>query len=621
MSGFSRSRCVVASVFLFLFAVAAAPVQAQLTRLAVPATTLAPALPVPADLTLDVLNVLPENTLGFVTAHHLLDTKTTVENVLKKLTIPYDAGNDYAEFEEFVASLKGWDDKGTHALALFAVAEQKEPDVAVFVPVKNYKEFAASLGADVAGEAPTEFKVEDGPKGWIVAKGNYAVLTEPGDDGLALLETILKSNKSLTEARGPLRRWIGEYQVAAVVTRAGTDKIIDEVLKGLEEVKKDFAENKDEEIVGQAAQVIAIFDMYGKILESLRDDVTHLAVGGNLSETTGLHLAGEALFLPNGKFAEVTKNFTPLSADALNGLPDDRFFMAGAGTLPTELAESLMNFSFGMYKNMPKDQGGLQLDEADLKKLTELSTASMKGVKQFSMTFGAQGQGMLGGIVALYRVEDSAAFMTNYETAMKSVQELSKKADSPLLPQQVLEHRKVDDLDVLAVTIDISKQFDQLGAGQPLPVKKIVESMFGGNGTITGYLVAAGNDTVVMTYDEKMLTQVVADVKAKKAGLGGNVNLQKTAAMLPQKLQWVGYLDVGGAVDFGKKMADAAMAAQGQGGFPIPIPPFPNVAPIGAAGRINGTALEGHFVVPMDLMEGVRDYVQQVSQMFGGGLR
>src|SRR5687767_2277304 len=102
-------------------ATAAEPAAAQLVPLVVPATTLAPITgTLPPALNIDVLSVVPDDAMGLVTGHHFRDTQKLVEKVLRKLEIPFEV-NDYAEFNEFLDGLKGWDEKSTHAMAFMPV--------------------------------------------------------------------------------------------------------------------------------------------------------------------------------------------------------------------------------------------------------------------------------------------------------------------------------------------------------------------------------------------------------------------------------------------------------------------------------------------------------------------
>src|SRR5688572_4334911 len=138
-------------------ATAADPAAAQLGSLVAPATTLAPITgSLPPALNIDVLNVVPDDALGLITGHHLRDTQKLVERVMRKLEIPFDAGDDYAEFNAFLDGWKGWDEKGTHAVAFLPVPDRDEPEVLVFIPVTNYKDFARSLNANPDADGPTE---------------------------------------------------------------------------------------------------------------------------------------------------------------------------------------------------------------------------------------------------------------------------------------------------------------------------------------------------------------------------------------------------------------------------------------------------------------------------------
>jgi hypothetical protein len=119
----SLRRALLVLMTLAFWLQSAAPANAQnplgVSSLSVPAlVALAPSGNAIPDLRTGVLNVIPDDALGFFIATNPLETKEEVEAVLKKLRVPFDEGEDYAKINDFLASLKGWDSKGTHAFAL-----------------------------------------------------------------------------------------------------------------------------------------------------------------------------------------------------------------------------------------------------------------------------------------------------------------------------------------------------------------------------------------------------------------------------------------------------------------------------------------------------------------------
>jgi len=394
---------------------------------------------------------------------------------------------------------------------------------------------------------------------------------------------------------------------------AGVKKLIDLAIDGLKTIRNVIpADNPQAESIKQA------FEVYDKLFAVLREETTHVAIGGILNEKVGADFSMQFVFKPEGKLSAIAKDAAPLPPEAFAGLPDDAYIFAGAGVFPQSSTDLLTQFTMSMMSAMPQGKG---LDAEQSKQFAEALRNTMKGVKQVSMSANFRGETFLSGIAAIYKVDDSAAFLAAYEKSMAVMGELGKKDKN--LPTYVIERKQIDGIDALVLTTDMAPMFAAMekqpgGDG----AKKMIESMFGEGGKMTAYLAAADKETVVLGYDAKELKELVAAAKAGKNGLGGNVDMQKTAALLMPQPHAIGFMDVGGYIDLVKKIANMMMAAQGnQGGFPFPIPPFPPSPPVGVAGKLTPQAVELQLVVPMQLMENTRNYVQQFNALIGGGLR
>jgi hypothetical protein len=562
----------------------------------------------------DVVGVVPENAYGVIIGGNILETKALVERVMRKLNIPFDQGDDYAEFTDFLESLRGWDAKASHAIAFLPGDDEDDVEIAVFVPVTNYKEFAASLGAEGEGTGPTKFKVEKGPDGYIASKAGFAVLVETNDE--EVLTKVLASKKSVSDIGPAMRAWVGKQQAAGLVLPAGLAKILDEIIDGMEKAKKDFPAGAKE-----AAMIAGIFDVYSDLIKAGRDEVTMFAMGVRLNENTGLDFAMQATFRPEGKLAAAAKSIATLPSDPLSGLPEGEYFAAGAGILPQELIKNMMDLSMGMAAKLPKNLGGSDLSPEDAKALAEATAKSVEGVRSYSMSVGLSGKSFLDRIFGVMKVDDSAKFMANYEKQLEAIAEIAAKSPESGYPGQTVKKKKIGGRDVLLVTTDIGAVLKQVEEQQGAQAVKMFRDLIFGGDKLVACVAAVDAKTVVMTYSEEAIGPFADDVKQGKPGLADDANIRATASMLPADLNWVGYMNIGGYMEIVKKFMGVALAANGGPGFFPPIPPFPDAPPIGFSASVNSASLEGHVVVPIALAESVRDYVMQLQGLFGGGLR
>ncbi len=611
MSGHWIRRALLAPLSIALSATA---VHAQTAVLGPSLVALAPGGgELPGALRTDVLGVVPDDALGLVVASQIKQTKGTVEKVLRKLQIPFDADGEYRKATDFLDQLPGWNDEGLHAFAFFAGEDGDDPEAAVFIPVSNFKQFAAALGAEVDGEKSVEFKIEDGPDGLIAPKGSFAVLVEKSND--ALLSRILTAKSSVAAQCEPLRPWIAKHQVTGIVLPGALKRTMDEVIGGLEKVQESFpADNAQVEMVKSA------FGIYVDLAKLVREEVTTVAVGSTLDEEHGLGIGVQTLVKPGGRVAASLGTVEPLAAAPLAGLPDGNYFMAAAAVVPQQWMKSLMKFSMSMLKGLP-NEGVEGLTPEQLQEIVAASTSAMDGIRSFAFSADFAGKNLFSGTYGIYRVVDSAAMLDRQEASMKKLQEISKGKKIPGLPEQSVERMKVAGLDTIKMTTDVATVFEQAAAGQPIQMKAMFEQLFGNGGKMTAYFAALNKETALFTYDADAVEALAEDVKAGKPGLAADLNLKATASLLPTTSHAVGYLNLSGLIEMMKKFMGAAMAAQGAGGFLPPIPPFPETAPLGAAARLNPGSIEMRFVVPMQTAEAVRDYVQQVMAAFGAGLR
>jgi hypothetical protein len=611
-----RSPMRMIGTFLILSAALGAGVSsasAQTTAAAASLVALAPGGNVPF-LESDVLGVVPENAYGVILGGNILESKATLEKVMRKLNIPFDQGDDYAKFTQFLEGLRGWDSKSTHAWAFVPGDEADDVEFAVFIPVTNYKDFAGSLGAEDDAGGPTKFEAEDGPDGYMASKAGFAVLVEKQNEDV--LTKVVAAKKGVSDVGPAVRAWVGKHQAAGLILPAGMAKIFDKMIEGLDEIKKQVGGAGNE-----AAMVANMFDVYADLIKGGRDEITIFAMGARLDETSGLDWAMQAMFRPDGKFAAASKEIASLPTQPLRGLPEGEYFVAGAGVVPQNWMKGLMDFSLGFSAKMPKNLGGYDLTPEEAKELSEATAKSMEGMKSFSMSMGLSGKTFFDRMFGILRVDDSAKFLANYEQNLKRVGEIAKKNPKSGYPGQTVARKQVGGRDTLVVTVDMSAMLKQMEEQQGGDATKMMRQIIFGGDKITGYLTAADGQTVVMTYHEESLAALADDVKQGKAGLADDAQIKAAAALLPPESHWVGYMNVGGYMELVKKFMAAALAANGGPNFFPPIPPFPDSPPIGFSAKVNPASLEGHIVVPMGLAEAVRDYVMQMQGVFGGGLR
>ena len=617
MSTLRRSARLLTLAAALVAACAKAPAFAQSPLIAPQLVALAPAGgEIPVDLKVSVLGMVPDDAYGFVVLSDFEKNRAAVEGVLRKLKIPFDTTRQYADFNDFLERLEGWDPNGPHALVLMPVEGDDEPEAVLVVPVKNYRKFATSLGAKEAAEGPAEFEFQD-EEMLVAEKNNYALVT--ADECLPTLERVLASKKSAAASCEAIRPWLAKQQLAGVVMPSTVQLGCDELLKTLEEAKK-FTDGTEEPPNEELKKYLPLIEIGRKTairtVEAVRDDLTHLTFAVRIDEKLGAALSGQAICKPNGALAALMKSDVPLPADALKNLPSEQYIMSMAFAYPKGGTEAFYQLIEEVLEEAAKIDD-LPLDVAKLKDSLAAARRMIGQLRFISQTQSLAGPGMYDGVYAVYHVEDSQAFMEQYKDGIKRFLAVFEK-HKELLTGIEIGDAKVGDVDAIKMSIDMLEMSKAFGAPQQPQQDIMMKAMFGGEGKMTIFVAAATKDKVVMSYGEPGLKTIIESVKADKPGLAGDVMIKKTAALLPSDVLFAGYVDIGGYIEMTKKMVAAAMAANGAGGqFPFPIPPFPNSPPLGYTIKARDNTASVDFVVPMELMENTRDFVMQMQGLIG----
>jgi len=616
----SRSNnllCVTAIVLSPLVGVIGSVIHAQAQAPSRSLIALAPATgEIPIDLKVDVLKVVPDDALGVVLLSDFEQTRDTVEAVLRKLKIPFDGSREYADFNDFLERLDGWDSKSTHALAL--AGDPNRPHPLIFIPVTDYTKFAKSLAAETTDGSPTKVSTF-GEDSLMAEKAGFAVFTEPSA-GVEYLQSVVDSKSSIAASCEPIRGWLAKQQIAGVVLSPSIQLACDEMLKGLKELEKELERAKDDEEkakfvpIGQLARGVGV-----SIVEAARSELTHLTIGARVNEKTGLTFNGQAYFKPGGKFSEFVKASAPLPADCLRNLPDEQYVAAGAYKYPRESVKAFSDFMEKVLDEATKLED-LPFDAAHLKTTFAEGRKMVEQLEFIAQSQSVAGANMYDGVFAVYHVDDSALFLQRNKAGMKSLLAALEKFKDQLAGVKIGE-KKIGEIEATTMSIDLIDVMKKFGAKGDAQQEMVMKSMFGGDGTFTFYLAAATKDKVVMSYSESGLKLVYDSAKSDAPGLADDVMIKKTAALLPSDVMMAGYFDIGGYLELIKKVMNTMMAAQGQGAFPIPIPPFPSSPPVGYTFKAASNTASLDLVVPMELMENTRDYVMQMQALIGAFAR
>jgi hypothetical protein len=234
-----------------------------------------------------------------------------------------------------------------------------------------------------------------------------------------------------------------------------------------------------------------------------------------------------------------------------------------------------------------------------------------------SMLMGVSGQGesLYSSIVTIMKVDNATEFLAAYQKDITSYGEFVKAVDSPMLQAIGIEKTELDGTPALKITMNAPKA---LAGGQIPQQARMMETFFGKEGKVEGWVVPADEHHVVIGYVNKdRVLKTVEAIKKGESGLAADASVAKTAELLPKDALSLVYLSPQGAVNFAKWIAAAVAPAELNVG--PNIPEFPATPPIGFAVTSAPNELQTVLVFPADVLKAIGQYVGTIKGIRGGG--
>jgi hypothetical protein len=540
----------------------------------------------------EVLQIIPDDAIGFALVNRVGATNEKVTTLANKLKIPMP-GSPLDMLKGALGVEKGLAEKGSLAVAAFAGKDgSDEPSPLFFVPVSNYQDFIKQFEPDDPSAPIAAITLKDGKELVAAKRGNYAIMAAVADR--ALLERALKTEKSLAAAVEPIAAWLKENDASGVLTPSGVKLIAAKAREGIAMAKQQF-----ENLPPEAQAVGQMFDAMDRFLKSVETDVTHAGVGLRLDDAGSFQVSAQALFAKGSGFAKAGAGVQAPPGGPLSGLPSGPFVLALGGAVPEKTMLALMNMNSEIMK-----AAGMNIPEESIKKLGDVYAQMMKGMKGMSMVWqvGKEGQPAFASLAASMHTDDAAAYMVNYEKSIAVMNELAKELNLPFLPSYEIKKVKVEGKPALEMSVDLAAV-----AGLPEEMQGMFKNMFGADGKMTVSMAARDDKNVVMRYTP---ASGLKELLSAKTGLAADPGIAQANKLLPASSQWALYVSPAGATEFAGRMVKAFSP------FPIEIPRFPATPPVALGAKISAQSFEMRLVVPSQVIDNVGGYVDQMKKIF-----
>jgi hypothetical protein len=492
---------------------------------------------------------------------------------------------------------KGIDENGDLVVMLATI--DPVPQQIILVPVSNFDEFFASLNVKAPEDGVVEAQIIGKPT-LIGRKGNHAAIAPP--PSRSALEKYLKSTNNLASDKS-LSTWVDANKLSIVVPSSGLKQLLPKLVSGIMMFQQQLGQAAGES--GQAA--VAAMKMYLDLFEAAETEVDQFALALRVDSEKTVSIVKRIQFSPGGDWANAVANIKPVSEDLLGGLPSKPFVLAFGNIVPQEALQKMMKFSVEMMQNQPMNK----LTPEQAKKYTELSTQAMQGVRTMHMLIGIPepGAGIYGSTTVVMTVDDSKQYIENYEKSVVEMRKLIDESKSAGIPTATANRIKVGDIDGLEITMKMPDYKQPSTPGGP-DMEKMMKLFSGPEGSLKIFAAPADEHTVLMSYTSlERLKSLLDSYKSKEKGLSADPGVTKTAALLPQGSQVLGYISLSGAAKLAQQIAQ--MIAPDK---PARIPDIAESPPIGMAGKISPEGIEGHLVITADTLRTIGDVTEKARQ-------
>jgi hypothetical protein len=350
---------------------------------------------------------------------------------------------------------------------------------------------------------------------------------------------------------------------------------------------------------------VAGLEMYEALFKAMDKEITHFAAGLQLKPDGSVRLVSRSLLAEKGVLAKLAGETIPFDGDLFAGLPADEFFLAIGFPVPEAWSDELIALSFQMLKMYP---GGGDLTQDAIKKLMDVSTKSMQGMRSMAMVIGTPQPDvpLYGNFAISVQVEDAEKYLNNYEQAMQEMIRLGKESDNPLLKSYTIEQKEFEGRKGLKLTMDMSVY---LGGNQPPEVQPVLKAMFGDASQFDVFLVPANPTTVVGSYiSPKPLPRLIQAANGEIPKLSEDPHFKSATALLLDNPQCVALWSPRGTAMFVGRFMSGILGEQAPA-----VPEFPQTSPIGFAGRLTAGHADTVMAVPADTIQAAAQMIQRLS--------
>ena len=573
-----------------------------LTLIALLASLVAPAR---AQTVPDVLNLAPDDSAIMVLIPSIGQTSKKISDFVAAMglkDLAEDMADPLAKIKGELGIQGGIDEKGSVLVVLGnvkkAIQEESEPDLAILLPITDYKAFTANFEAKEDGGVTSLTSKNSNEEVFARNLGKHAVISNVK----AVVADFKPGNGAakLGASAGKLgSRYLGGSDVAIYVDVKALSPVLRPKLKEMyNEARSQIDNFAGGE--GPEAQMAALgggfLRMYFDSIDALMRD-TDSAILGLDVDSKGVGMTMTAQFAKGTYVEKMFGSAKGNAAGTLSKLPSEPYLMSFAMDFAGIDIKGLMN---EVTSRLPKEGGFL--GEAMKQSVTAMSKAEAMASTYYVPQAAA---GIFGGMsgVTVFQTADAAGYIKANKEMMIGMGKMKFDlgADPDGKPMSISYTTKYQDkvVEIDGVTVDqymVKTNFPPAMLQQMGPMG----GLFMNFTTTSGYIGTVGKNVIMTTQpDAELMKKAIAATKAGK-GMGDEPVLSQVRKQgLPPNPAMEGYLSVGGLVQaLGPIIAMV-------GGPAIEVPN--NLPPVAMGTSFDSGGMAARVYAPMPLIQWIKD--------------
>ncbi|MFI4872931.1 MAG: hypothetical protein ACIARQ_14030 [Phycisphaerales bacterium JB061] len=502
------------------------------------------------------------------------------------------------QMAKMMLSMPGINAEGSAAIAMTSIEnleEQKEPPMVAIIPVTDYAAMVANFGGTGEGLEALDFE------------GNTVYIRDLGDGFAALgpMEDVLANFDASAGNTDDHNTFMGETGSRmsddnAVLIIANMDNLREPMLEGWEEASENMGQMM---AMGgaQADQMAGQMEMMDALVRGFARDADRALMGVSGGEY-GFSFEIGANFKEGTELANTFADAGD-AGSMLGKLPGGPYLFAYA-----------MDYSAPGIKDMLAKIGEMGGEEAGgmagLNPMDFLDNATGLAQVMGVSPGGLMGGGLLTNMSAVFTVDDADGLVSAFGEQIGEANDQVVNGIS-MTTSYSAEAETIGGADAHRWSIQMLPDMSQPGAMQ---MQMMMPMLFGPSGGPAGYIAAADDSSVVVTYSTKSQNVENAINAARNGGaLAADQLLMQQAERLHSEPFMVAYVDGGSILN-----TVLPTVAMFMGPVNVDIPE--HVTPLGLSAQANGGGMSFRAVVPTDLIEVSKQTAAAFEGMAGGGM-